>query len=248
MRKIEKDVRFWGMCDDRLKCAACQHGIHMWILGAFLHLNILEQFGESWPSCLCPLSFEWSKLRRPKSFAVGLATWYQFSLKSPPPVKYSTMTRYVTDVTHCSDFWLGFSVLSRCWLLHPDCKKSIAWWVDGGSRCKMCGLVIHMLSIKNIASWKFWCSMHILSLCKSVRNFVWCPRGWVNASFEPQPPKNAGKAGWHGNVWIYFWVKWKASWPPGPLQFLAFSTSVWPAAGWALREWVNGQVMSPMVV
>lgn len=23
MRKIEKDVRFWGMCDDRLRCETC---------------------------------------------------------------------------------------------------------------------------------------------------------------------------------------------------------------------------------
>lgn len=113
----------------------------------------------------------------------------------------------------------------------------MGWWWVPVQKCA------GWLSIKNIASWRFWCSRHILSLCKSVRNFLWCPRGWVNASFEPQPPKNAGKAGWHGNVWIYFWVKWKAFWPPGPLQFLAFSTSIWPAAGWALREWVNGQVM-----
>ena len=29
MRKIEKDVRFWGMCDDRLKCAACLGHRHL---------------------------------------------------------------------------------------------------------------------------------------------------------------------------------------------------------------------------
>ena len=57
------------------------------------------------------------------------------------------------------------------------------------------------LSIKNIASWRFWCSRHIQSRCKSVRNLVWCPRGWVNASFEPQPPKNAGKAGPGIRMW-----------------------------------------------
>lgn len=123
MRKIEKDVRFWGMCDDRLKCATCQHGIHvMWILGAFLHLNILENVVSR--GLLVGVPFcEWSKLRRPRSFAVGLATWYQFSLKFkvPPPVEYSTMTRYVTDVTHCSDFGLAF----LCWA-GADCCILIA--------------------------------------------------------------------------------------------------------------------------
>lgn len=98
--------------------------------------------GESWPSCWCPLLWV-VKAKETKKLCGWSGNLVSIQFKVPPPVKYSTMTRYVTDVTHCSDFWLGFSVLSRCWLLHPDCKKSIAWWVDGGSRCKMCGLVVH---------------------------------------------------------------------------------------------------------
>lgn len=91
--------------------------------------------GESWPSCWCPLLWV-VKAKETKKLCGWSGNLVSIQFKVPPPVKYSTMTRYVTDVTHCSDFWLGFSVWSRCWLLHPDCKKSIAWWVDGGSRCK----------------------------------------------------------------------------------------------------------------
>ena len=112
MRKIEKDVRFWGMCDDRLKCATCPK--KMWWVGH--------------PSCWCPLSFWVVKAKETKKLCgwSGYLVSIQCGVQHHDPVTF-------TDVTHCSDFlaWLFCveQVLIAASWLQKEYSLMGWWWV-----------------------------------------------------------------------------------------------------------------------